>query len=100
MHLLRHGLQQVYLSNRFTPRRRFRSKVFTRLSRRLSFALPSLGVTVPWINALISADVIRLSWSRSAAESMSASAGTALPCFAGRSEEHTSELQSPMYLVC
>jgi len=83
MHLLRHGLQQVYLSNRFTPRRRFRSKVFTRLSRRLSFALPSLGVTVPWINALISADVIRLSWSRSAAESMSASAGTALPCFAG-----------------
>jgi hypothetical protein len=53
------------------------------LSSRLSFALPSLGVTVPRINALISADVIRLSSSRFATQSISASAGTALPCFAG-----------------
>src|SRR3954467_11692383 len=78
-----HLLQQIYPSNRFTPRRIFRSKVFIRLSRRLSFALPSLGVMVPRTNALISADVIRLSWSRLAAQSISASAGTALPCFAG-----------------
>src|SRR4051794_14182197 len=60
-----------------------RSMVFIRLSSRLSFALPSVGVTVPWINALISADVILLSSSRFAAQSISASAGAALPCFAG-----------------
>jgi hypothetical protein len=50
---------------------------------RPSFALPSLGVTVPRSNALISAKVIRLSWSRLAAQSISASPGTALTLLAG-----------------
>src|SRR5215212_100333 len=54
-----------------------------RLSMRPSFALPSLAVRLPRSNALMSADVVRLSWSRSVAESISALSGTALTLLAG-----------------
>ncbi|MFL6812500.1 MAG: hypothetical protein ACJ8EK_00505, partial [Bradyrhizobium sp.] len=53
------------------------------LSMRPSFALPSSGVTMPSSKALMSVDVIRRSWSRFAAPSISRSPGTALNSFAG-----------------
>src|SRR5437764_921846 len=40
------------------------------------------------------------SWSTSASSASISSPTSPMPCTGARSEEHTSELQSPMYLVC
>src|SRR5437879_8568178 len=73
--------------------------LFRSLVPRFSRLLLNLGH--PWVQSiLIGFDAIRLPTIFHTSRSEYATLDAVFVTRAGRSEEHTSELQSPMYLVC